>query len=242
MTMCKGRVICWDLDETLGHFRPPEDKTQIKRRGLTHGIATLLEELNDLGCIQVLTTASEISYADASLLEFGIRHFFKDIFDRSSICDEMYNKRYIAVINRLDIPTLLAPDQMLIIGNHGKDAPLDLNTVFIHHPYAIFSHAEVLGSIIRNMVRSESWLSAYQHFSFDQESNWSASLSEEYDKETLMMNLSGSQGYHHGIGILSGSGNISSIDRETKSLRSSRSVERIFSINVIPDCFRSEID
>src|SRR5512135_1271442 len=157
-----SRVICWDLDETLGRFRPPEGNGPHRNRGLTRGIRTILEEHLDSGCRHVVTTAAEASYAATTLDEFGITRYFDGIFDRSIICDGRFNKSYLSVASRFGVPPEEAPDRIIVVGNLAKDAPADSDIVFLYHPNAIDYEAGVLNDTLRYMESFGSWKAAQE--------------------------------------------------------------------------------
>ncbi|MEW6036478.1 MAG: HAD family hydrolase [Candidatus Micrarchaeota archaeon] len=141
----KPRYICWDLDETLGYFRPGKKSEPLK------GLKPLLERLQGEGMRHVVTTASPRIYAEAALRRTGLRGYIDAIFPDEVVVPKNVHKRYLPVAKSLGIDRYYAPDRMLVIGNDvmgGRDAPEDLPLVTILFPDAIKYHASVLGTLI----------------------------------------------------------------------------------------------
>lgn len=80
-----GRVICWDLDRTLGVFRPlgrdrPGPRPPGPEVGLRPHVRETIEALDRAGAIHVLTTASTPEHAERALQRAGVRHRFRRIY------------------------------------------------------------------------------------------------------------------------------------------------------------------
>ncbi len=234
------RFICWDMDETLGNFRPPDDKLASGRRGAVRGISTLLEAHRKTGSSHVLTTAAEASYAEQSLSEFGLRGYFDAVFDRSVICDPHFNKNYSAVVSRLGVDPSEAAERVLVVGNLGKDAPSDTDLVFLYHPSAVLYGAEAVGDILAGMMEFGSWKSAYDFLSRGEEGRISMTTVENYENERLLLHIEGKlAGLESGTILVCGSCSMSSIGPDSIVLFS-RSVRRLIYVLSVPDRFLAE--
>jgi hypothetical protein len=80
-----GRLICWDLDRTLGVFRPlGRDRPGPPRPGPEIGVRARVREviraLDGAGALQVITTASTPTHAEAALERAGIRGLFRRVY------------------------------------------------------------------------------------------------------------------------------------------------------------------
>lgn len=152
----RGRIISWDLDETLGDFR---DYGNMR---LTRGIKPLLEDLRGQGFRHVVATAAMREHAEYVLSAFGLRGLFDAVFSREDICDAEYNKHYSPIIRALAIPAEEAPGRILAVGNFRRDAPADMDIVFLYHPLASCYSASVHRSIISSLAAlSDSWSGAH---------------------------------------------------------------------------------
>ncbi len=169
--MEKRRVICWDLDETLGDFRDPN------RMRLTRGIAPLLEKLRGKGVINAIASSASAEHASNVLEYFRILPLFDRVFTGHEICDKEMNKHYMGVAECFDTRPKDAPHRMLVIGNLCSDAPTDLDLPFILHPSCRSCHADVLDILLTEMMElSDSWISAYRRLRFRNERLFSSGL------------------------------------------------------------------
>ncbi|MEZ4454605.1 MAG: hypothetical protein R3B09_34455 [Nannocystaceae bacterium] len=80
-----GRVVCWDLDRTLGVFRPlGRDRAGPRAPGPEVGlrphVREVIEALDEAGAIQVITTASTPDHAERALRRSGVRGRFRRIY------------------------------------------------------------------------------------------------------------------------------------------------------------------
>ena len=155
-----NRVICWDLDDTCIGERGKSGKIQ-----LTRGLMPQLEGLRRLGCRHVLTTAAIKSYAELMLRVFNVSRLFDKVFARNDICPrasvEDYNKHYGVVATDLGFSDSEAQHNILVLGNLARDAPTDMDLVFLLHPFGNSSHAAVFGRILATLIdRSDSWSDA----------------------------------------------------------------------------------
>jgi hypothetical protein len=238
----KPRYICWDLDETLGCFRPPEDTAGPSRRGLTRGISTLLEERMEAGCRHVVTTAAEAAYAEASLEEFGIRGFFERVFDRHTVCDTRFNKHYLPVAEALGISGTDAPDRMIVVGNLAKDAPADSDIVFLYHPNAVRYDAGVISRTLSYLELFGPWRAAHEALAGAANPHVLANLTETYESERLILDIDGIYSLLEGkIGLLGCHCGISSVQNGSQSPLFDRSVRRMVYLSDIAEDYAADI-
>jgi len=160
-TMSRGRrIICWDLDETLGKFRDPQ------KMSLTKGILPVLDKLRSFGTRQVITTAASRGHAQLVLTSFNIGHYFDALFSFDQICDPSpesgFNKHYLPVAVYFGISPTQASHDMISIGNHSRDAPADLDFPFIFRPYGSSYDASLFIPLISRLIgESDSWGQAH---------------------------------------------------------------------------------
>lgn len=161
-TMSRGRrIICWDLDETIGKFRDPQ------KMSLTKGILPVLDKLRTLGFRQVITTAASSGHTDFVLQSFNIGHYFEAIFSLehmygNSSAESGLNKHYLPVAVHFGISPAEAAHDMLSIGNHSRDAPADLDFPFIFRPYgSSYDAAAFIPIILKLITESDSWGQAH---------------------------------------------------------------------------------
>lgn len=147
----KPRYICWDLDETLGHFRPGRKSEFMK------GLPALLEELHGVGIRHVVTTASPSLYATLALKRTGTGHLFDAVFGCETVCPDNRYKRYGPVAEKLGISAYDAVDRMLIVGNADRDSSADLSLVTLLYPDAIKNDASVVAAVVGKLAEQRSW-------------------------------------------------------------------------------------
>ena len=146
----KGKKLAvWDLDETLGAFRPirsefigctPPFSGDL---GLTYGIKELLEKLEDGGFVHaVATVGGPTDYANLVLDRTKLAPYFQDrvfgkelIKDYDSRCG--WRKNYWQIAEALGFSDGEIPANMVVIGDdQGRDRPMDRDRplpVFINH-------------------------------------------------------------------------------------------------------------
>ena len=135
-------LICWDLDETIGYFRPIGDEIvaefQASQEGILRrlwsrlvgetsprdpnpdappirlrvGIDAALTRLGEAGFVQVVTTGSFEVYANRALDRYGLRHHFADVFGRERVW-EGRGKVYSDVLDQFQV----SPERTLIVGD-----------------------------------------------------------------------------------------------------------------------------
>ena len=114
-------MVCWDLDETLGYFRPHEFAWAGQPRPasmppprLKPGIVALLESLT--GFTHVVTTAALREYALDVLRSHDLLRHFAAVFGRE---DGMWPKDYGVVGRHFGIEDLAR--HLIIVGNDAAD-------------------------------------------------------------------------------------------------------------------------
>ncbi len=80
-----GRVICWDLDKTLGIFRAlgrdrPGPRPPGPEQGLRPHVLEVISSLDEAGALQVITTASTRAHAERSLRRAGLRQHVRRVY------------------------------------------------------------------------------------------------------------------------------------------------------------------
>ncbi|MFH0884316.1 MAG: HAD family hydrolase [Candidatus Micrarchaeota archaeon] len=151
MKTSRTRYICWDMDETLGFFRPGKKSEFVK------GLPALLEELQGKGVRHVITTASPPLYANLALERTSAGRLFDAIFASDIVCPDNRYKRYAPVAERLGISSHDSVDSMLVIGNADRDSSADLHLVTVIHPDAINYDASVMAAVLGKLMEHRSW-------------------------------------------------------------------------------------
>lgn len=147
------QVICWDLDETLGNFKPIEEgRTDIILR---KGIKEILEEMQQIGIINVLTTTATRRYAKIALDLGGIRPHFEQVFT----CEDVMGwsgKKYGIILPIYDISPENAGHKVMAVGDLTRDRPIDVSDmVFVLDSTFRESRQDTsnLGKIIKQITK-----------------------------------------------------------------------------------------
>ncbi len=146
----KIRYLGWDLDETIGAFRPGN------RVRAADGMLPLLESLQRRSCRHVITTAADEGYARSGLRAAGLDGAFDAVFGGSSVWKGGPGKAYRGVVRELGLPEHEAEDRMVLIGNSEIDIPTDIDLVTIVHPYAMASGTAVLEAVLGRLLSASS--------------------------------------------------------------------------------------
>lgn len=157
--MSERKVICWDLDGTLGQFYSVAvdlgliNEPELKRRfplGIRFGIKPLLESLMLRGFSNVVTTSADLYYAEEALRRTGLNECFEKVYDGNIVhFDFTKDKFYQPVASYYEMSEDEAVRDMLIIGDSPGDRPGDLlNAVFIFDIQAYRHDATRLGVLI----------------------------------------------------------------------------------------------
>ena len=122
------KIVCWDLDETLGVFGYEE-------RTLRYHAKETLEFLLKKNYRHYIASAAERNYIIDILKSTGIENLFHGIFDRNSIKPNLgpkEGKLYSAIVVAENLSSKEIEDRMIVIGNSDYDQPVDVdNLVFI---------------------------------------------------------------------------------------------------------------
>ena len=78
-------LICWDLDKTLGIFRPlgrdrPGPRPPGPEQGLRPDVLEVISALDEAGALQVITTASTRAHAERSLQRAELRPYIRRVY------------------------------------------------------------------------------------------------------------------------------------------------------------------
>jgi len=148
------RLICWDLDETLGYFRRAEydflealfrkkkwcrkpewfrkiDPEKLGQVTLTQNIKETLANLQEMGFVHVLTTGALDGYVPYLLERTGLSGFLDRTFTKKDVWD-MFGKKYLPVLDAY--ADRVERENVMIVGNdYSKDRPSDyLDIVMVY--------------------------------------------------------------------------------------------------------------
>jgi hypothetical protein len=125
------RVICWDLDDTLGTFRKVILPDWEQPLALRYGIKELLHDFSEKsGYVHFVTTSGTVDYASKALRRTGIRKFFRDVFGRETVSRET-GKIYKPVADVLEFSEEAMRANMIAVGDAPGDQPVDIDMVFL---------------------------------------------------------------------------------------------------------------
>ncbi len=147
------RLVCWDMDETLGSFKSGNKPV------LTKGIQRVLQKLKDSGCNHVITTISTKGLAEQHMRRAGLISYFDGIFGLKDVLAAGRGKSYAKVASTMGITN--PHHEMLIVGNNEMDVPVDVDSVFILHQKAIEYSAEVFFMLITELGKCDSWAAGF---------------------------------------------------------------------------------
>lgn len=120
------RVICWDLDETLGSFRkivmPDDWETPVSLR---YGMADLLKELSDDNYLHFVTTSGSFEYARTVLIRTGLESYFSGVFG-DDLIGSRYGKQYRPVAEKVSFNDGDMVARGIVVGDLGGDQPVDI--------------------------------------------------------------------------------------------------------------------
>lgn len=149
------KVICWDMDETLGSFRGRLNSFPSKSLlTLRSGIRETLQDFSGDGFVQLVTSSGGSSYVDDSLRLTDLKKFFYGIFDARTTksYDYAWGKTYRPVLEALGLSDEEICDDIIVVGDAVGDQPIDINgLVFIHlgwGPDPDIYHASVIRDVI----------------------------------------------------------------------------------------------
>jgi len=157
--MSDKKVICWDLDETLGNFRRIDyelmgkEAPELERpTSLRYGLTDLLSSLSSQGYEHVVTTSGTSDYAKEALQRTGLSSHFKDVFGRDVVSSYGGGKKYRPVADTVGLSYEQAVSDMIVIGDVPGDKPVDLDgLVFIEHRGCVYSDSSVTARILEKL-------------------------------------------------------------------------------------------
>ena len=137
--MEEAKIICWDLDETLGSFRdlvsarsgnrsPHPQDVYVLRKDLIRTLNRLL----DKGYRHVVVSSAKFDYSVKVLQTICLDAYFDKILGRSKPAEGIWGKRYKPAAEAFELNDSTAPSHMLVIADQASDEPVDLSVVFIH--------------------------------------------------------------------------------------------------------------
>ena len=152
--MTKPRVICWDLDETLGFFRdivsvrnketfPDPDDIYVLRLD----ILKTLNRFMDKGYRHVVTSSAKLRYTEGIIEAVCLDTYFDCIFGRNDLVEGIWGKKYAPAADFFGIDEIDAGSNMLVIANLASDEPTDLDIVFLHDERELEASALVYETI-----------------------------------------------------------------------------------------------
>ena len=181
-------LICWDLDETIGYFRPLAGEImrelEAAQRGfwgkllhrltgpakaedgapalrLREGIDAALSRLGEAGFVQVVTTGSFEVYANRALERTGLRHHFAEVYGRERVW-EGRGKVYASVLGDFEVE----PDRVVIVGDsferdRSRDHP---GIVMICQPEGLDEPASGLPPLIEALATPEGFRAGFDRW------------------------------------------------------------------------------
>ena len=162
-------LVCWDLDNTLGHFDPFSNEMQGRTRWkddpdayLTYGIEDVLAEFSEAnGYIAVVTTSARHDYAEYALERAGIRRHFANVYARDVMAPDyeathQYVGKQYEDVAWEQIPYDEYPDRMVVIGDMYEDNPIDMrDLVHIYSPGYVFDAIVIREALVALLEAGE---------------------------------------------------------------------------------------
>ena len=157
--MVKPKVICWDLDDTLGLFKSIQYELEgreyiddEKPISLRYGIKDLLSNLSDQGYLHFVTTSGTFEYAQEALTRTGLIYYFEGIYGRDTISTDFFSKNYEPVAKQIGFSDEEAISNMIVIGDAPGDKPGDLEgLVFIMQNMCYLTDSYVTAKILETL-------------------------------------------------------------------------------------------
>jgi hypothetical protein len=166
------KIMCWDMDETLGHFRPlayeilgEEVPNFLDPTTLRHGIKQTLETLAQKGFVHYVTTSAPENIARNALTRTGISGSFEDVLGRDLVMGELWvrqdgysstigGKNYSEVAQKQGLTPEQASSQMITIGDRQTDRPLDLEgVVFLEQGACYHYDSAIVEQVVDELLR-----------------------------------------------------------------------------------------
>jgi hypothetical protein len=195
--LTKPRVICWDLDETLGAFRdvisvrnkmefPDPDDHYVLRTDILKTLNKLMEK----GYRHAVTSSAKLHYTEGIIGAVCLDAYFDCILGRKDVTEGIWGKKYAPAAEFFQLNEDEARSNMLTIANLSSDEPTDIDIVFIHDERDLEQSALVYEAIVDKL-----WTMGEENFKegFDRffASGTSATcLDQEFDFTMVSTNVS----------------------------------------------------
>lgn len=159
----KGKVICWDLEGTIGVFDPEELEGLRKSVRIKKGInfivfrpeiREVLNYLSSQGFYHFITTSAQEELARQWIQKAGISNHFEEVYGRETVSTQPFrNKIYSPVIEDIGFSEKQANKRMIVIGDGGFDAPEDLEgVVYLMISYRIFESSRLILPVLEVLL------------------------------------------------------------------------------------------
>jgi len=136
--MAEQKIICWDLDETLGFFRnlvsirsgdeyPGPDDSYVLRKDIIKTLNSMIAK----GYRHVVTSSAKLDYSEKVLEAVCLDAYFDSVFGRKKVTEGMWGKKYLPAAEFYQLDETMACSHMLIIANMASDEPVDVAAVFV---------------------------------------------------------------------------------------------------------------
>ncbi len=156
--MAKPKIVCWDLDETLGFFRdivsiknkltfPDPDDSYVFRTD----IIQTLNRMMGAGYRHAVTSSAKLRYTEGIIRAVCLDAYFDMIFGRKDVTDGMWGKKYVPAADFFGLSESEARSNMLTIANLSSDEPIDLDIVFVHDERPLEESALVYETIAETL-------------------------------------------------------------------------------------------
>lgn len=156
--MAKPKIVCWDLDETLGFFRniisirdkqtfPDPDDSYLLRTD----IIKTLNRMIGHGYRHVVTSSAKLRYTEGIIRAVCLDAYFERIFGRKDVTDGIWGKKYAPAADFFELSESEARSNMLTIANMSSDEPIDLDIVFVHDERSLEESALVYETIAETL-------------------------------------------------------------------------------------------
>ena len=153
--MVKPRIICWDLDETLGFFReivsvrekmnfPDPDDYYVLRADILKTLNRFMER----GYRHAVTSSAKLHYTEGIIGAVCLDAYFDRIFGRKDVTEGIWGKKYVPAAEHFNLNEHEARSKMLTIANLPSDEPTDIDIVFIHDERDLEASALVYEAIV----------------------------------------------------------------------------------------------
>jgi hypothetical protein len=137
--MTKPKIICWDLDETLGFFRNiisvrnkerypnPDDSYTLRK-----DIIKALNQMAKKDYHHIITSSAKLHYSEGIIEAVCLDAYFDHVLGRIDVTDGIWGKKYLPAAELYQLDEGEACANMLVIANMASDEPIDVGVVFLH--------------------------------------------------------------------------------------------------------------